>query len=675
MRTILMQAMVYSNPGSKTMTSVGINRSQVVRLRFAVFVLCVCFIGYGYRFFDIQILRHDELLDKATQQIQIESYYEPRRGEIKDSVGRIMATTVPVKSICADPTLVCSTNGDYRLEVANVLSPILGISRDVLFNKLTPRPLLDQAGMVKTNKNGEPRFSQYAVLARNVRIETWQQISNEMVKLGETLSQNVLSRFSGPFDKKARIRINELKVHFNRLGSKAVFAEDDWMRYYPNHGLAAHVLGFVQVSEDKIDGKLRRRITGKDGVEFVLNNVLTGVGGWRVSEKDNKRNELTLYRKEDVEARPGHNVILTIDLRIQDIVERAIYDAYLKNQPVSISALVVEPASGAILAMANYPSFDPNDPGKSPIEYLRNRVITDMCEPGSTFKIVVVSAALEEGVVSLSDSFDCERGRFYYAGKILRDHERYGVLSVKEIITKSSNIGAAKVGIKLGQESLYEYIKRFGFGEKTGIPLPGEAKGIVHELGAWTKLSISRIPMGHEVAVTPLQMVMAMCAIANGGVLMRPMLISRIEDENRNVIYRFEPQPVRRVCSVETSRKMVEALKTVVSTNGTASHAQLVNYNVAGKTGTAQKAGAGGYLPGKYFSSFIGFFPADSPRVCIAVFLDEPRVGYYGGQVAAPVFKRIAEDIGNYLVIPPDKPLDAPVMARKSLEFNSSFSD
>jgi cell division protein FtsI/penicillin-binding protein 2 len=332
-----------------------------------------------------------------------------------------------------------------------------------------------------------------------------------------------------------------------------------------------------------------------------------------------------------------------------------------KHSPLSISGIVVRPRTGEILAMATLPNFDPNNPNLASAEALRNRVIADVAEPGSTFKIVVVSGALNDGVVRLSDTFDCENGHFHYAGRVLHDHESYGVLSAEKIITKSSNIGAAKIGIKMGENRLSDYIHNYGFGTRTGLPLPGEISGIVHPVKKWSKVSIAQIPMGQGIAVTSLQTMMAMCAIANKGVLMQPMLVERLEDRDHVVVAKYSPQRVRRVISEAAAEQMVTALKTVV-TEGTAVKAAMTNYTVAGKTGTAQKSGGPeGYLKGKYFASFIGFFPADNPELCISVVMDEPKQGYYGGQIVAPVFRQIAEAAANYLNIRPDKGETAPV--------------
>jgi len=226
---------------------------------------------------------------------------------------------------------------------------------------------------------------------------------------------------------------------------------------------------------------------------------------------------------------------------------------------------------------------------------------------------------------------------------------------VENIITKSSNIGAAKIGIKMGESRLYDYIRNYGFGTPTGLPLQGEIGGIVHPVKKWSKVSIAQIPMGQGIAVTSLQMMMAMCAIANKGVLMRPMIVDRLEDRDRRVVAKYSPQRVRQVISEAAAERMVTALKTVVSPEGTAAKAALAHYTAAGKTGTAQKSGGtAGYLHDKYFASFIGFFPADNPEVCISVMMDDPKHGYFGGQIAAPVFKQIAEGVANYLNIRPE---------------------
>jgi cell division protein FtsI/penicillin-binding protein 2 len=409
------------------------------------------------------------------------------------------------------------------------------------------------------------------------------------------------------------------------------------------------------VLAEELRNRVRRALepVGFDGIEKTMNKQLSGVAGWRVTATDRQAHELVNYRDEDVHPRDGLNVVLTIDSEVQHIVETALAEALQKHTPQGITGIVLRPRTGEILALASLPSYDPNKMN-TVLPVTRNRVITDVIEPGSTFKIVVVSGALNDGVVKLNDTFDCEHGHFAFAGRILHDHEAYGDLTTEGIIMKSSNIGAAKIGIKLGAPELYQYARNYGFGQYTVIPLPGETPGLLYPVSQWSKVSIAQIPMGHGVAVTRLQMALAMAAIANNGMLMQPMLISRLQDRDGRVVERYAPQRIRQVISPATAKLMVTALKTVVSKDGTAPDAALKSYQVAGKTGTAQKAENGVYVPGKFISSFIGFFPADDPQVCISVVMDEPKEGYYGGKVCGPVFRDIAERVASYLNLPPD---------------------
>jgi len=536
-----------------------------------------------------------------------------------------LATSLPAKVVCADPTLL----GERCREVAHALAPLLQTNENYLIERLTPRTREVDG---KTNK------IQYVILKRKVQFETWEKIEKTMAQLSFGLDESKLNKKEQAF--------------YRALRGKAIFPEDDEIRIYPNQHLAAHIIGFV--GNDELQ-------TGVDGIERFFNSKLTGIRGWRRTELDNRRRELVAYRDENVEPRDGLNVVLTIDAGLQHIVETELADAMQKHSPISASCIVVRPRTGEILAMATLPNFDPNRPGATPVAALKNRVIADIAEPGSTFKIVVVSGALSEKVITLNDVFNCEHGHFSFAGKVLHDHESYGPLSVEQIITKSSNIGAAKIAIeRLHEEKLYEYIRNFGFGERTGIPLPGEVRGIVHPLKKWTKISIGQIPMGQGISVTPLQMVMAMSAIANKGQLMQPMLVDRMEDDGGKVIAKYQPQSVRQVISEAAASQLIIALKTVVGTNGTAPKAHLDHYTAAGKTGTAQKNEQGHYVQ-KFFSSFIGFFPADNPELCISIVLDEPKNGHYGGQIAAPFFKTIAERAANYLNLKPDIEPELPI--------------
>jgi len=598
--------------------------TQYRKLFWLAFFLSGALAALGFRLVDLQVLRHDELQKLAAGNTVRTFQRQPVRGQILDCRGIPRATSQPAKVVCADPTLL----GDHRQEVARALAPLLGSDETRLAERLLPRLWAD---------HGKTNLSRYVVLKRKVPLETWEKIRQTIAQLCPAINEAKLPPRQRAF--------------YHNLRTKAVFSNEDQIRYYPGQRLAAHVLGYVAGDDE---------LTGFDGIELAFNSKLSGIPGWRKTEMDKRQRELVAYRDEDVAPRDGLNVVLTLDAGLQNILESELAIGMEKHSPISASALMLRPRTGEILALATLPNFDPNHAGDFPMDALRDRVISDILEPGSTFKIVVVSAGLNERAVTLNDIFDCEHGHFLYAGRVLHDHESYGLLTVENIITKSSNIGAAKIGIRLGEEKLWEYIHNFGFGQRTGLPLPGEAAGIVHPLHDWSKVSIAQIPMGQGIAVTPLQMALAMCAIANNGVLMRPMLVSRLEEPGGHVVAHYDPQPVRRVAGPEAMADMVRALKTVVTREGTAVQASLDHYTVAGKTGTANKVEHGQYVQ-KFFSSFVGFFPADHPELCILVVMDEAKDGHYGGLIAAPVFHAMAERAANYLNLKPDIEVEPPV--------------
>jgi cell division protein FtsI/penicillin-binding protein 2 len=384
-----------------------------------------------------------------------------------------------------------------------------------------------------------------------------------------------------------------------------------------------------------------------------METYLQGQAGYEVIERDRKGREIRALRTETIGPRDGYNVVLTVDQVIQHIAETELERAMVENRPQSACIIVSRPKTGEILAMSCRPTFDPNNPGNASADARRNRTISDVAEPGSTFKIVVVAGALNEGIVNLGDRFGCENGAFIYAGRALHDAHPYGVLSVEEILYHSSNIGAAKVALRMGPGRLYDYVSRFGFGRKTGIAIPGEVSGIAHPLSRWSKLSITRIPMGHEIAATPLQMIMALNAVANGGRLMKPQIIKAIVDQDGVSVLKYQPQQIAQSVMARASVLMTTALRKVVTPDGTAPKAAVANYDVAGKTGTAQKIENGQYV-NRYYSSFIGYLPAADPEISILVSLDDPAGGaYYGGSVAGPVFRAVAEKVAQYLGIPP----------------------
>jgi len=583
---------------------------------------------------NLQVVRHEELLGLAANNTVRTIARDPMRGRILDIRGNPLATSIPAKLICADPALLLCPNpslaGNCRAAVAHALAPLLQTNEEYLLDRLAPRLVV--AG-------GKTNLSHYVVLQHQASLETWEKVRQSIATLALGVDESKLK--------------SEEQLFYRSLRARAIFATDAQKRVYPGQTLAAHVVGYVSGEGEEQ--------TGMNGIELEYNSKLSGIRGWRHTELDKRQRELVAYRDEDIEPRDGLNVVLTLDAGLQNIVESELAAAMRQLCPVSISSVMLRPRTGEILALANCPTFDPNHPGAFPAEALRNRVIADNHEPGSTFKVVVVSGALNERLVSLTDVFNCEHGHFFYAGATLHDHESYGDLSVQSIITKSSNIGAAKIGLRLGEAALYQYMRDFGFGSRTGIFLPGEVYGSVPPVKSWTKISLARIPMGQGVEVTPLQMVMAVSAIANRGVLMRPMIVDRLVDADGRVVVKYNPQPVREVARADAMNQIVTALKTVVSKEGTAPKARLEHYTVAGKTGTAEKVENNHYVSDKYFSSFIGFFPADNPELCIAVFIDEPPKGdHFGGGAAGPIFKAIAERAANYLNLKPDLDPAAP---------------
>ncbi len=426
------------------------------------------------------------------------------------------------------------------------------------------------------------------------------------------------------------------------LRLKGVGLEDQLQRTYPNGELASHILGFVN-NEHR----------GVQGIEAGMDQYLQGLAGYEIIERDRKGREIRALREEEIGPRDGFDVVLTMDQVIQHVAETELEKAMTEHHPQAGVIIVSRPKTGEILAMSCRPTFNSNNPGGSPADARRNRCISDMAEPGSTFKIVVCSGALNEGIVSLANRFDCDNGAFLYAGRILHDAHPYGVLSVEEILFHSSNIGAAKVGLRMGASRLASYVSAYGFGRKTGIGLPGEVSGIAHPLNRWNRLSITRIPMGHEIAATPIQMMMAMNAIANGGRLMKPQIIKSVVAETGVPFVTYPPQQVGQPITPRASILMAQALRKVVTPDGTAPKAAVPGYDVAGKTGTAQKIENGQYVR-KYYSSFIGYFPASDPEISILVSLDDPAGGaYYGGSVSGPVFRAVAEKVAQYLAISP----------------------
>jgi len=411
-------------------------------------------------------------------------------------------------------------------------------------------------------------------------------------------------------------------------------------RFYPKGELASHVIGFV--GTDNI---------GLEGIELSYDRYLRGRNGTKIINRDAKKREVVHLDYKFIPPLDGYNLVLTIDEMIQFFTERELDRIYKEARCKSVSVIVMDPTTGEILALANRPTFEPNSSKRYSVDGRRNRAITDMFEPGSVFKVVTASAALEENVVDLEESFFCENGEFGISNHTLHDHTPHGYLKFREVIEKSSNIGTVKVAMRLGQEKLYRYSKLYGIGTRTNIELPGEAVGFIRAHRLWSKLSIAAIPIGQEVAVTTLQLACLISTIANNGIFMKPMIIKKITDSNGETIKKLEPVALRRVICESTANKMKAILKGVVE-RGTGQKAKLDGFSSAGKTGTAQKVEPNGtYSHRRFVASFIGFAPVENPRIAIAVVIDEPYPFYYGGVVAAPLFQRIASDTLKYLKV------------------------
>ena len=410
-------------------------------------------------------------------------------------------------------------------------------------------------------------------------------------------------------------------------------------RCYPNGYLASHLMGFAGLDN-----------AGLEGIELYFDKYLKGEPGWMLVLRDARQKKLDLFEKV-VPPKDGYDLVLTIDEVIQYIAERELDKAVKLYHARGASIVVMDPFTGAILALANRGTYDLNESSASVKDSRRNRAVCDLFEPGSVFKIVTASAALEEKKVTETERFFCENGAYRVASHILHDHTSHGWLTFREVIEESSNIGTTKVAQRLGEATVYRYAKLFGFGSKTGIDIPGEINGMLKEPRFWSKTSIGAVPIGQEVGVTALQLATAISAIANGGRLVKPFVVKQIRDKFGETIKEFSPQVVRTVISPETASRVTRILTGVVEA-GTGKLAQVPGYRAAGKTGTAQKLEPNGaYSHNKFVGSFIGFAPAENPAVAVVVTLDEPHPYYFGGVVAAPVFKNVCADVLRYLRI------------------------
>ncbi|MEK6532087.1 MAG: penicillin-binding protein 2, partial [Deltaproteobacteria bacterium] len=418
-------------------------------------------------------------------------------------------------------------------------------------------------------------------------------------------------------------------------------------RYYPNSHLASNLIGFTGLDSN-----------GLEGVERFYDDTLKGASRKFVTSRDATGRLLLYDDMERLLPSQGMVIELTIDKTIQHIAEKSLKKAVDESDAKGGTAIVMDPHTGEVLAMASLPDFDPNDYSLSTPKHWRNRTIADRFEPGSVLKLFLIAGALEESSVKPADSFYCENGSFKVADRVFHDTKKHGWLNVSQILKYSSNIGAAKIGQRLGRHGLYRHLKAFGFGEKTGIDLPGETGGSLTHPSKWSGVTLETVSFGQGVSTTGIQIATALSAIANNGLLMKPYVVRSIKDPSGNIVSESNPVVVRRIISEGTAEKVTRMMIGVTNDGGTGVRAALSDFEVAGKTGTAQKPDLknGGYKKDAYFSSFIGFVPARRPRLAIVVTVDEPRMErHHGGVVAAPVFREIAEESLAYLGVFPKK--------------------
>jgi cell division protein FtsI (penicillin-binding protein 3) len=541
-------------------------------------IIIFSFFAIFVRLADLMILNHKHFSEKAKMQYTKAEDIRVRRGIVFDRWGRELALNIELESLYCDPE-----NLDLDDDNIKKLASVMTKKSDVLRAKI-------------------PEEGRFAWIARKLEPETAKRIK---------------------------------ELHIQGLGFQT-----EAKRFYPGGKLASHILGFVDLDNQALEG-----------IELKYDKYLKTGGGKVFFVRD--AGGRTLSSGVDTEAK-GNNIVLTIDQGLQYIVEKEIEKAISKWNAASASAIMMDPLTGEILALANRPAYDPNTPGKVSGFEKRNRAITDCYEPGSTFKVVIGLGSLEEKIVKPDTLFDVSKGGINVAGRTIHDVHRHGVLQFKEVIQKSSNVGSIMVGMRLGPERLYKYAKLLGFGEKTGIDLPGEISGWIRPPERWSGTSLGAIPIGQEVAVTPLQVLRAYATVANGGFLVRPHIVSEIISPDGKVLFSFGEKDRRRIISQATAETFKDILKGVVYEGGTGKRASVNGNEVAGKTGTAQLIDprTKRYSKEKFVSSFVGFVPADNPKLALIVVVYEPKGQNYGGVVAAPVFKDIAEQALSYLNIP-----------------------
>ncbi|MFH1309234.1 MAG: penicillin-binding transpeptidase domain-containing protein [Candidatus Omnitrophota bacterium] len=547
--------------------------------QYFVFFSIMTFILFLFcRLYYLQVFNFDKFSRLASEQHNTVVEIMPLRGIICDRNMEPLAVNLDIPSVYSNSRNIEDKDKEYT---ARVLSDVLDIDNDVLLDKLK-------------------RDKSFVWLKRKIDNNTAQEIKNLKLK----------------------------GIHFS----------NESKRYYSNDNRACHVIGFVGMDNE-----------GLEGIELEFADKLKGEPGYRHLIRDAKKKTVFFNEKDSLPPQNGYNIVLTIDSVVQYIAGEELKLAVGQFNAAGGSVVVMEPFSGRILALANYPDYNLNDLKTASQDIVKNKAIASVYEPGSVFKIVTASAVLNEALVNLDDEFFCENGCYKTRGRVLHDVHGYKTLTFREVIGKSSNIGTVKAASKLGSAKLYSYIERFGFGEKTGVTLPGEVIGISRPFSQWSRSDMTTIPIGQGIAVTPIQLVNAVSVIANGGYLMKPYIVEKMTTWDNGLYRAYKPVALRHVISRETSQKMKDVLRYVV-TSATGRRAESDLYEMCGKTGTAQMVNSeGGYYKNKHDATFVGFAPMDKPLISVVVTIYDPHPIYSGGKVAAPVFKNIAERVLQYI--------------------------
>lgn len=554
----------------------------------------------------VMLLPDNDLEALAKDQYQASINLTGRRGDLLDRRGRVLAMEVRLPTLYANPSKFWDNVGGAWLPRPGAIEALLpeladitGLDTDTLRKRFL------------STANGKPR---------------------QQIKLGDKLDP---------------AKVDALTARFS---SDQLWATDEPVRVWPGRELAASLIGFVG------DGDVR------SGLERTLNHELTGDTYRMMRDRDRHGRRVEAGVDDQRLANAGHSVQLTVDLAIQNEVELALHHAMTISAPEAVMAVVVDVHRGDILAMASLPSGNPNDDlARADASLFKNRAALDQIEPGSVFKPYVAAAAIEEGLVTADTLIDCELGHWAVDDRIIRDDHPKGVIPVRDVIKYSSNIGAAKLGFKLGPHKLVRYLKDFGFGRETGLKIPGEARGAVRDPDKARGIEIATTAFGQGVTASPVQLAIASATLANGGTRMYPRLVDAIVGRDGTIEERREPVVDRQVVSEATARVVAEMMQTVTEEGGTGTRARVKGYRVAGKTGTAQKVEGHGYSETKRVASFVGFLPADNPQVAIAVVVDTPTLGSkYGGIAAGPIFAEIGAWVMQYLAVPPDPTVPGP---------------